>query len=88
MYIHKINENVIQNALKEMTVNVPSNFALNSVSTQRVDVSEVKDNIVDKIKIALSNKNCMIVGVLIIIVLGMIIFKKDKKVPAQSIIYL
>lgn len=86
MTVHQINEFVIQNALKEISPSsVPSNFSIQSHQINQTH--EISNNFTDKLKSILSNKNCVIVGILILIVLGILIFKKDKKLPRQNIIY-
>ena len=88
MSVHHITPEVIQNAINEINnasivVNQPNNI----VTSHHINTVDVKDGVMSTLKSAFGNRNCVIVGVLILIVLGLIVFKKDKKVPKQNIIY-
>lgn len=85
MSVHHITPDVIQNALNEL--NAPVVQPNSIITSNNINVEDVKNGLLSTIKNSFANRNCMIVGILIIIVLGLIIFKKDKKVPKQNIIY-
>jgi len=87
LQLHKITNEIFNRKLNIETVptlTLPTQFSLNETSQS---IKKSGETLLDKIKSALSNKECMILGILILIVLILLIFKKNTTTqPKQHLI--
>lgn len=83
--LHKITNEIFNRKLNiETTPSLPTQFSLNETTES---IKKSGESLLEKLKSALSNKECIIIGVLILIVLMLLIFKKNTTTqPKQHLI--
>ena len=83
--LHKITNDVLIRQLNiELTPSLPTQFSLNETTES---LKKSGESLLEKIKKIFSNKECIIIGILILIVLILLIFKKNSNIqPKQHLI--
>jgi hypothetical protein len=85
--VHKISQDILERASKMTIAPPPTAFIQPQQQIVSHSIEENKNSIMDRIKLVLQNKNCILLGLLILIIIAILIFKKDKSTPRQNIIY-